>query len=114
MSEIRNNYYSLICDEYTDISNREQLTLCLRWTDDDLKAHEGFIGFYEIPDIKAETITSAIKDALIRLQLSLDNCRGQCYDGTSNMLGKNSGTAQQILYIYIYIHPFSQRLLHSR
>lgn len=27
VSEIRNNYYSLICDEYTDISNIEQLTL---------------------------------------------------------------------------------------
>ena len=97
VSEIRNNYYSLICDEYTDISNSEQLTRCLRWTDDNLTAHEDFIGFYEIPDIRAETITSAIKDALIRLQLSLNNCRGQCYDGASNMLGKNSGVAQQIL-----------------
>ena len=61
VSEIRTNYYSLICDEYTDISNSEQLTRCLRWTDDNLTAHEDFIGFYEFPDIRAETITSASK-----------------------------------------------------
>ena len=97
VSEIRNNYYSLICDEYTDISNNEQLTICLRWINGNLEAHEDFIGFYQIPDIKAVTITNAINDALIRMQLSLNDCRGQCYDGASNMLGKNSGTAQQIL-----------------
>ena len=97
VSEIRNNYYSLICDEYTDISNHEQLTICLRWISENLEAHEDFIGFYQIPDIKADTITSVIKDALIRLQLSLNECRGQCYDGAGNMLGKKSGTAQQIL-----------------
>ena len=97
VGEIKNNFYSLICDEYTDISNSEQLTLCLHWIDDDLKAHKDFLGFYQIPDIKAETITSAINDALIRLQLSLNECRGQCYDGAANMLGKNSGTAQHIL-----------------
>jgi hypothetical protein len=99
VSQIRNNYYSLICDEYTDISNKEQLTICLRWIDEQLEAHEDFIGFYAIPNIKADTITCAIKDALIRLQLSLNDCRGQCYDGASNMLGKKSGTAQQILAV---------------
>ena len=31
--EIRGSIYALICDEYTDISNKEQLTLCLRWID---------------------------------------------------------------------------------
>ena len=29
----------------------------------------------------------------------MDNCRGQCYDGASNMLGKKSGVAKQILDI---------------
>ena len=73
------------------------MTICLRWISENLEAHEDFIGFYQIPDIKADTITSVIKDALIRLQLSLNECRGQCYDGAGNMLGKKSGTAQQIL-----------------
>ena len=29
----------------------------------------------------------AIKDVLIKLQLSLVNCRRQCYDGASNIMG---------------------------
>ena len=69
--------------------NKEQLTFCLRWIDENIEAHEDFIGFYQISNIEAVTITSAIKDALTRLQLSLNECRGQCYDGASNMLGKS-------------------------
>lgn len=90
------DYYSLIADEYADVSNKEQLSLNFRWLDDDLIANEDFIGFYEIPDIAAETITNAIEDVLTRVQLSLDECRGQCYDGASNMLGKKSGVAKRI------------------
>ena len=45
---------------------------------------------------KSETIVAAIKDALLKTQLSLDKCRGQCYDGASDMLGKKSGAATQI------------------
>ena len=53
-------------------------------------------GFYNIPNVASDTIVSAIKDSLIRLQLSLSQCRGQCYDGASNMLGKKSGVAKKI------------------
>ena len=31
--------------------------------------------------------------------ISLEKCRWQCYDGASNMLGKKSGVAKQILDI---------------
>ena len=53
-------------------------------------------GFYNIPNVASDTIVSAIKDSLIRLQLSLSQCRGQCYDGASNMRGKKSGVAKKI------------------
>ena len=33
---IRDTMFSLICDEYTDCSNKELLTLCLRWVTDNL------------------------------------------------------------------------------
>ena len=38
----------------------------------------------------------AIKDVLLKLQLSLVNCRGQCYDGASNMMGHKTGVAKRI------------------
>ena len=39
---------------------------------------------------------SAIKDVLLKLQSSLVNCRGQCYDGTRNMMGHKTGVAKRI------------------
>ena len=54
------------------------------------------MGFYKIPDIKNSTIVSVIKDIMIRFQLQFDKCRGQCYNGATNMLGKKSGVVMQI------------------
>ena len=65
VSKIRGGFFSIICNEYTDISNKEQLTICIRWLDKELEAHEDFLGFYNVPDIGAETIVSAIKDVLL-------------------------------------------------
>ena len=96
VSEISSGFFSIICDKYTDISNKEQLTICIRWVDKEFEAHEDFLGFYNIPDIGAETIVTAIKDVLLKLQLSLTNCRGQCYDGASNMMGHKTGVAKRI------------------
>ena len=78
--KISGGFFSIICDEYTDIINKEQLTICIRWVDKELEAHEDFLGFYNVPEIGAETIMSAIKDVLLKLQLSLVNGRGQCDD----------------------------------
>ena len=54
------------------------------------------IGLYEIDDIRANTIVVFIKDALIRMNLTMSSCRGQCYDGASNMSGSRSGVAKQL------------------
>ena len=69
VSEIRGGFFSIICDEYTDISNKEQLTICIRWVDKELEAHEYFLEFYNVPDIGAETIVSAMKVVLFSVTL---------------------------------------------
>ena len=33
IANIRNNIYSIICDEYTEISNKEQLSFGILWVD---------------------------------------------------------------------------------
>ena len=97
LKEIRDHdFFAIMADEYTDISNLEQLSLCLRTVSDDLEIEENFLGFYELTNIKSDTIVHAIKDILLRSNLSLQNCRGQTYDGASNMMGKKSGVATQI------------------
>lgn len=105
VKDIGSKFFSIIADEYTDISNKEQLSICLRWVDENFDAHEDFFGFYNVPNIESNTIFLTIKDALIRLRLSLSQCRGQCYDGASNMLGKRSGVAKKILECQPKAHP---------
>ena len=58
---------------------------------------EGFLGYYELPNIKRDTIVKAIKDSLVRFELPIQNLRDQTYDGGSNMVGKKSGVVLQIL-----------------
>ena len=82
--------FGIIADEYTDISNKELLSMCFRWIKD-LRVHKDFAGYYELSDIKSDTTVTAIKDSLIRTQLSLNDLRAQAYDGASNMFGKKTG-----------------------
>ena len=72
--------YTIMADECTDTSNKEQFTICIRWIDENLIDHEDFIGLYQVDSIEANSLVSAIKDTLLRMGLSLTNCRGQCYD----------------------------------
>ena len=61
----------------------------------DYVIHEDFIGMVHVPDITAAMLTAIIKYVL-RCVLPLDNCRGQAYDGASNMMGRLTGVAKQI------------------
>ena len=85
-----------MADKVTDSSKREQLIICLRWINYHLAAHEEFIGLYSVDKIDAATLVHIIKDTLIHLNLKLEDCRGQCYDGAANMCGIRSGVATQL------------------
>ena len=99
LSEIHQSmFFGLMADEYTDASNKEQVSICLRWVNSkEFKVQEDFIGFYEIDNIQSTTIVQAITDALIRLNLPISRCRGQIYDWASNMIGKKSGVTPEII-----------------
>lgn len=51
-------------DEYTDITNKEQFSLCIRTVDDNLEVKEDFLALYELEIIKSETVVNTIKDVL--------------------------------------------------
>ena len=107
------SYYVIMADECTDVSNKEQFTICIRCVDDDLNDHEYFIGLYEVSNITSDTLVHAIKDTLIRFNFNISDCRGQCYDGASNMRGVKNGVATQILAeeeCAIYTHCYGHSL----
>jgi len=90
-------YVSIMVDETTDISNKEQLTLAMRRIDHNLDVYEEFLGMYQIDSTTAESITSTILDALLRFKVPLTKLCGQCYDGCSTMAGSRNGVAARIL-----------------
>ena len=89
-------YYTVMADEVTNSSNKEQFVVCLRWVDHDLVTHEELVGLYAVDNITSETLVNSLKDVLLRMGLSVQNCRGQCYNGMNNMVGSTSGIATQI------------------
>ena len=108
----KSSFFSIMADECTDSSNKEQLVICIRWIDDHLDPHEDFIGLYKVDNITADTLVAAIKDVLTCL--NLQRCRGQCYDGASTMKGARNGVAKQIadeepraIYSHCYGHALN-------
>ena len=85
-----------MADDCTDVSNKEQFTICIRWVDEQLVDYEDMIGLYIVDAIDANCLVAAIRDVLLRTGLKLSHCRGQSYDSASNMTGSRSGVATQL------------------
>ena len=66
--------------ECADVTNEEQLVICLRWVDENLQVHEDFVGLHPLSDTKVDTIAKVILDIIRRMGLKIENARGQCYD----------------------------------
>ncbi len=87
------SWYAVIADKATDVSFSEQFNLSIRYVDDDYVINEDSIGLFKLPDTKAETLFSVLKDMLTRCSLPLSLCRGQAYDGAATMQGRRKGLA---------------------
>ena len=110
-------WFTIIIDEATDISHNEQMSLSVRWVDDSYEIYERTLGLIQLPNTTAETIFLAAKDVLIRCSLPINQCRGQAYDGASNMSGINKGVqalfkkeAKHALYVHCLAHSLNLSL----
>ena len=89
-------WYALMGDEATDVANREQSNVSVRWVDDAYNIREDPVGLYHLPSTTADIICTGVKDILVRCMISLSLCREQAYDGAANMQGHRKGVATQI------------------
>ncbi|ODM91079.1 Zinc finger MYM-type protein 1 [Orchesella cincta] len=106
-------FFSVIVDETTDISVQEQVSLSVRVVSDSLEVREYFLGLYNTASTTGESLTAILLDTLQRFNLPLDNLRGQCYDGASNMSGKFRGVQSRVLSLQpkaIFVHCFNHSL----
>ena len=101
-------------DECADVTNEEQLVICLRWVNENLEVHNDFVGLHPLSDTKADIIVKVILDNIQRMGLNIENARRQCYDGASTMAGVKNGVAAKIkllndaaLYTHCYGHALN-------
>lgn len=89
-------FYGIMADETTDISRKEQMSINFRIVDDEMKIEELFMGLYDISCTDSETLFKVVEDVLLRYQLKFSGCRGQCYDGASNVSGAITGLQTRV------------------
>ena len=95
----RSKFFAIVVDETRDISGIEQMTVIIRWTDDDYNVYEDLVGLHQADKVDADSIVDMIKKVLMSLGLDIMEMRGQTYDGASVLQGRHKGVARQILTV---------------
>lgn len=110
----KGRFFSIMVDETTDVSTQEQLSFCVRYLDtENTVLCEDFLGFVAVNDLTGEGLTETILKMMAEFGLSLNDLRGQCYDGGANMAGKLRGVQSRISKkqpLALYTHCFSHCL----
>lgn len=100
--------FSVMADGAADTSNKENLSLVLRYVDSSKNIREEFVGFRLCGDATTGNAIRVLIINLVRdLGLTMDNCRGQSYDGAGNMAGRYVGASTLIQHQFpkaIYVH----------
>ena len=106
----------MLADEL-ETCDREQQDISIRCVSEMYEINDDAIGQVQLDTIRAETIYTAIKDALLLLGMQFENCRGQDYDGAKTfqgtllVLGKDFKRSFHVLYQYI-VHVLYQCNVH--
>ena len=97
------SFCTIMADETTDKSRREQVVLCLRW----VIVLMSIKNLLVVDVCDAPTLVSVIRDVLQRLNLTM-KVRGQCYDGASTMSGSKSGVETTLSRIQSSVYSLLQ------
>lgn len=109
---IKSQYFAIMADEVSS-HNTEQLPLCIRYVDDNADIREEFIQFAKLTVLSGNLIAQEIMNCLRKLDLDIEKCRGQSYDGASNMSSSKRGVREYIRQMSpraVYVHCHSHRL----
>ena len=87
--------FSVLGDEVEN-HKVEQLPICIRFVDKNNKISEEFLEFGRCEQLNGKVIVTEIIRVLEKSNLDIRNCRGQGYDGGSNMSSEAVGVQKQI------------------
>ncbi|XP_036322244.1 uncharacterized protein LOC118736257 [Rhagoletis pomonella] len=88
---LKQNKFSLIVDETTDVSMKKCLVLVARYVDSVHVVHDRFLAMIELAQADAQTIFFAIKEFFRKYSIPLQNIIGLATDGASVMAGEIGG-----------------------
>ena len=89
--------FSILADGTADISGTEQLSIGLRFFNEEkLVIGEEFLGYTTLNEMDAETIARTIVTQYKKNGLNLNKLRGQGYDGCSTMAGEEHDVQARI------------------
>ena len=109
-----NKYYTILADEATDCSLKEQIALIFRFVDKSSTIREEFVSFLECSyGLSGESLFKTIKEFLDNNDIDISDCGGQGYDGARAVAGKNQGLTAHVLRLNskaLYTHCSCHRL----
>lgn len=89
-------YYSVSLDSTSDESHVDQLTLVIRYMENE-KPVERFLTFMPNQGHKAQEMFEGLMNFLNMHEIDIRNCRGQSYDNASAMSGKYNGLQAKVI-----------------
>ena len=112
-------YFSLMADESTDVSSKEELSICARWEQDN-KPVEHFLGIVPAKETIAEAISSYLCAFLESKSIDITTMRGLGFDGTNTMSGQRSGVQKRLrlhspsaVYVHCRCHQLQLATLNA-
>jgi len=102
------DFYSIICDEATDISKTEQMTFVIRSCDDCYNPKEDFIGLKPCDGgVTAEALLENVKDIMLRCGMEEKKIVAATFDGASAMKALGRLIKENVSPNALYIHCLS-------
>ncbi len=92
-------FFTLLADETTDFSRREQLSVCLRYLSEKLgkwAVVERLLCFADAPDLTGDGLARQLLKILADAGIDKQFMVGQGYDGAGAMSGKDNGVQKHI------------------
>jgi len=111
----RSRFISIMADETTDASTKEQISVCVRYLsslDGKMEVNEDFLGLIEVEKTDAATLADAIIKNLLEWGVDVTKWRGKGFDGASTMSGVISGVQARITGKYPHAKYFTHCATH--
>ncbi|KAK9079744.1 hypothetical protein SSX86_001417 [Deinandra increscens subsp. villosa] len=111
--EVGDDVFSLLVDESSDVSKKEQMAIVLRYVDTHGLVKERFVGLVHVMETTSLALKNAVDTFFAKYGLSIKKLRGQGYDGANNMRGEFNGLKAKILQensSTYYVHCFAHQL----